>query len=155
MAGKTTPRLRAVSGRAILTLAIALGLLPMLVQAGPAQAGNMVSASCPCGYKAENLLLFGGRANFQTFCAFPVHCQGCPDLTVLNLYADKLTCPKCPGSKAVPYDDPSLIGRRGKVITGWNTTERLGRALELTDGEYLCPACGKFSLKFQVTGFWD
>ncbi|MEW5912952.1 MAG: hypothetical protein AB1814_10380 [Thermodesulfobacteriota bacterium] len=138
---------------ALITLA---ALTMLLSAAAAAQAGSLIKAACPCGFHTEALFIFGGRANFKTYCGFPVYCPDCASLAVANLYAKEVICPGCPGSAAVPYDHPSLVGRPGdKVVASWNTMARLGRALKLTDGEYLCPVCKKFTLRFTHVGFWD
>lgn len=139
-----------------LAVVILAGLLMTLAAVAPAQAGSLIKAACPCGFHTEAMFIFGGRANFKTYCAFPVYCPDCSILAVADLYAKEVICPGCPGSAAVPYDHPSLVGRPGdKVVASWNTMARLGRALKLTDGEYLCPACQKFTLRFKHVGFWD
>jgi len=137
-------------------LAAALALAGLALAPAPALAGVMVRATCPCGYDSGNLFIFGGRANFKTYCAFPVLCQGCAKLALADLYAGPPACSACPDPVALAYDDPRLSGRRGeKVIASWNTAARLGRALQLTDGTYLCPACRDFSLTFAMVGYWD
>lgn len=145
------------AGRAAGRVAACMAVLGLLLGAGgQALAGTIVRAACPCGYDSGSMFLFGGRANFKTYCAFPVYCQECPGLEVVNLYAGEPACPGCREARALPYDDPSLVGvPGGNVIASWNTVKRLGRALNLTDGAYLCPKCGKFSLRFAPVGLWD
>ncbi|MCB2189302.1 MAG: hypothetical protein KQJ78_23030 [Deltaproteobacteria bacterium] len=133
-----------------------LAVVLLLTAAEMARAGSMVEATCAnCGYH-QGMGLFGGKADFETHCDFPVYCVDCKQLEVVNLYAERTVCQACPNSRAVPYDDPSLLGKKGaKVITSWNTQKRLGRSLVLTDGDYLCPNCGKFTLHFQQVGLYD
>ncbi|RJX28716.1 MAG: hypothetical protein C4525_15850 [Desulfarculus sp.] len=139
-----------------LVLVLLAALIMLLSTAAVAQAGSLIKAACPCGFHTEVMAIFGGFVNFKTYCGFPVYCPDCATLAVANLYAEEVSCAGCPGSAAVPYDHPSLIGRPGdKVVASWNTAARLGRALKLTDGEYLCPVCKKFTLRFTHVGFWD
>jgi hypothetical protein len=68
-----------------------------------------------------------------------------------------LRCPEGHGGVPVAYDDPSLIGRAGdNTVASWNVRDRLGRELVLHDGQYLCPACNAFTMRFADGGLmWD
>ncbi len=146
---------RITTGRG-LWLATFLALTVMQIGlAGQCQAGSIVTATCPCGFKTSNLMIFGGRANFQRYCAFPALCPECGQLELVNLLERVPSCRNCPGTSPVAYDDPSLLGRPGsQTIASWNIP-KLGRVLLLTDGDYYCPACHQFSFRFSVAGFWD
>lgn len=41
------------------------------------------------------------------------------------------------------------------AIASWNTKDRLGRVLVLTDEKYLCPHCQEFQLTFEQAGCFD
>ena len=40
-------------------------------------------------------------------------------------------------------------------IFSWNTSDKLGRDLQLHDGVYFCPSCDNFSLMFEVTALYS
>lgn len=110
--------------------------------------GGSVVAKCPCGYEGGSLV-GGGMMTFMTTCYFPAYCENCRELVQINVFAKRLRCPKCRRAKVTPYDDPALCAGNGdREVAGWNVSERLGRDLRLHDGEYLCPACGEFTLRF-------
>ncbi len=110
--------------------------------------GSSIRATCPCGYHASSLI-GGGRMNFETTCYFPCLCETCQAMVQANLFARKVRCPQCGGGAVVPYTDSSLAGTPGEgVIEEWNTQDKLSRDLRLTDGNYKCPKCGHFTLKF-------
>ncbi|MFC2172120.1 hypothetical protein ACFLU6_05750 [Acidobacteriota bacterium] len=116
--------------------------------------GGIVKAQCQCGYERE-MLLGGGMSNFTTHCNFPAYCRDCEDLVEVNLLQKKTSCPKCKGRDITPYDDDSMCQEKGEPVFSWNVQEELGGELILTDGRYLCPNCGEFSLCFQEAGCWD
>jgi RNA polymerase subunit RPABC4/transcription elongation factor Spt4 len=115
--------------------------------------GGIVKAFCACGYKKE-LYLGGGMKNFTTYCNFPIFCRKCKLLLEVNLLKKDVVCPICQHFDYLAYDDPSLIKQKGNEIFSWNY-EKIGRKLVLTDGKYLCPSCGQFSLSFVNVGNWD
>ena len=116
--------------------------------------GNMVEATCACGYSSGGMGLGGDRGNYLTYCGFPCYCSACKSLFVANMYAPDVLCANCDASSVVPYDDPILELTHGVVneIFSWNTTKRLGRELKLHDSKYLCPSCDDVSLMFESTG---
>ncbi len=116
--------------------------------------GSVVKAKCDCGYRRE-MALGGGMMNFTTLCNFPCYCDTCSDLFEANLFLQKISCPECGGTDTRPYDDDGLCSKRGSPVFSWTAQEKLGRELILTNGEYLCPKCGRFSLRFEDVGCWD
>jgi hypothetical protein len=122
-----------------------------------ARAGSIVKAKCDvCGYNSGGLFLFGGRANFKTVCNFPAYCANKKDLVLVNLLADKLESPDCPGQAPMLYTDPQMIQNPGtKAIASWNLNELKNEQVKLTNGDYFCPNCGKFGLHFRHSGRWD
>jgi hypothetical protein len=119
--------------------------------------GSSVQADCSCGYHSGILMIGGGMANYTTLCAFPAWCPVCRELLLLNLLAGPLVCPHCASPQVLSYDDARLIGETGATqVVSWNVTDRLDRTLILTDGSYLCPNCGQFTLHFSSAGIqWD
>ena len=115
--------------------------------------GNMLKASCRCGFK-EEFLAGGGMQNFQTFCGAPAFCTQCQKFVLLNYLAEDTSCPDC-GAEVTFYNDPSLQQAPKKAhgtIFTWNTQK--GEFI-LPDTSYRCPSCGKFDLHFQNAGNWD
>lgn len=118
--------------------------------------GLQVIARCECGLE-EEISVGGGMMDFTTNCSFPCLCTGCHSVVEANLLDTAMSCPKCGATPLIPYDDPRLAESTGqKVVAQWNVGQELGRELMLTDGNYLCPACGRMSLRFADTGLcWD
>jgi hypothetical protein len=136
--------------------AIGLAILLALALAAPVFAGSILKASCPCGYKTE-LMVGGGMANFRTFCAAPAYCAGSKKLELLNYLDDDPKCASGTG-KPVFYNDPSLqekppAGTTPGIVFSWNLDKK-GTFL-LPDVGYLCPQCGKKTMRFAQVGFWD
>ena len=48
-----------------------------------------------------------------------------------------------------------LMGGVVDELFSWNTSDRLGRDLQLHDGVYFCPSCDNFSLMFEVTALYS
>ena len=117
--------------------------------------GAIVSASCQCGFGEKEMLLGGGMEDWQTMCRFPFYCRDCETLVQLNAFNKARCCANCHGTDLVPYDDESMSeSGEGNVFDASTSTE-VGRDLVLTDGCYLCPACGKKTLRFERRGLWD
>jgi Zn finger protein HypA/HybF involved in hydrogenase expression len=118
--------------------------------------GSEVIARCECGINAK-ILIGGGMESHMHTCYFPCLCELCHKVVQVNLLAKRVACPKCKKEHVTPYDDPKLIGKiGGEEITSWDMAEEVGRILILTDGDYLCPKCGKSTLHFEESGLcWD
>lgn len=117
--------------------------------------GAIVRAVCRCGFERE-MSLGGGMANFTTHCSFPLYCGRCKALFEGNMLRKRIVCPNCKKARdVVPYDDDRICRRKGEPVFGYATEQKLGRRLVLTDGEYLCPQCGRFTLSFTDIGDWD
>lgn len=115
--------------------------------------GTMIDASCECGYETKMMFLGGGMYNYTTECSFPFYCVDCSILFVSNMFDKKTVCPKCHKTVVYPYDSEKAFDTAGKdTVFHWNARDK---KLVLTDGNYICPACRKFSLKFFDVGCWD
>jgi hypothetical protein len=141
----------------IRSAAIIWGILSALAAAAPVFAGTILKAGCPCGFHVDNIMAGGGMGNFETFCAVPAYCAACKKLEILNYLDDDVKCQGCAG-KVVFYNDPSLQeklppGPSPKMVFTWNVGKK--GTFKLPDVGYLCPKCGKFTLRFEMTGFWD
>lgn len=136
---------------------VGLGVLLAAAVAAPVFAGTILKASCPCGFHVDNIMAGGGMANFKTLCAAPAYCAACKKLEILNYLDDDPKCAACAG-KPVFYNDPSLQeklppGAKPGTIFSWNTDKK--GTFSLPDVNYLCPQCGKMTLRFVQSGFWD
>jgi len=139
--------------------AIVGGIMLALAAAGPVLAGTILKAQCPCGYHLE-FMAGGGMSNFKTLCAAPAYCAACKKLEILNYLDDDPKCAACAAcaGKPVFYNDPSLQekpapGAKPGTVFSWNTDKK--GTFTLPDVNYLCPQCGKMTLRFVQNGFWD
>ena len=135
----------------------ALLTLPLVLLAAPfpAQAGDMVSAACPCGYQKKAMPIFGGFATYKTSCLFPALCRPTRTMVLGNLMAPGTGAKDCPAADMVFYNDPSLAPQKaGRAVATWNLPDGRG-SVALYEGGYLCPACGRRTLTFRHEGVWD
>lgn len=116
--------------------------------------GSVIRARCNCVYE-KKMYLASGMVDFDTCFWFPLFCLDCKILFEGDLYMKKIICPNCKSQHAVPYDSDQLCHKRGQVVFECNTDERIGRKLRLTEGDYLCPECGRFTMTFEDVGDWD
>jgi len=117
--------------------------------------GSLISAHCDCGFGSSEMPLGGGRNNFTILCNFPYFCEECKTLFVANIFEKEICCPECGKGKVIAYDNEKICTSKGKVVFSWNIGNATERELKLTDGKYICPACGKFNLTFFENGNWD
>jgi Zn finger protein HypA/HybF involved in hydrogenase expression len=117
--------------------------------------GMMITAVCSCGYHSL-AFLGGGMDNFDRECPVPFHCRNCRSVVNANLLAAEPTCPKCGTSSIVPYTDASLLVEPGPGEVAYCNvfSEKLDR-VSLRNGTYLCPSCGKATLRFTNPGCYD
>jgi len=139
------------------TVAAIFVLSAGLFFAAEAAAGTILKASCPCGFHMDSIMAGGGKANFRTFCAAPAYCAADKTMKILNYLEDAPSCGP-DGGKPVFYNDPSLqerlpAGAQPKIVFSWNTDKK--GVFVLPDVNYLCPRCGKMTLRFESVGFWD
>ena len=112
--------------------------------------GHSVVASCSCGYESGELMIGGGRSDFQVNCSFPAYCREGDHLVSVNMFDDLMKCPDGHKGIPTPYNDGSLIAKRGqRRVSDWHIR---GQSLELTNGAYLCPQCHEFKLTFDFGG---
>jgi Zn finger protein HypA/HybF involved in hydrogenase expression len=110
---------------------------------------SSIVAFCDCGFSSE-LMIGGGSGAFSSLALFPGFCRHCVQLVPANLATTPITCSLCKGAEVTLYDDESLRGQSGsETIASWDFTAKIGRVVTLTDGTYLCPACGKRELRFR------
>ena len=121
--------------------------------------GDVIRAMCKCGFKSEDIYAGGGMEDFQTNCTTPALCTHCSRFLIKNYLKKYSKCPVC-RKKVVFYNDPSLQSRRGRTSEGngdvfsWDTRGEKG-LFRLPDNHYLCPRCGKMTLRFICIGLWD
>ena len=117
--------------------------------------GSSVNASCPCGYSAE-AMIGGGMLNFQDTFLFPAICPKCAEVVTINLLAKTPACRACRSRRVQSYHLDELLGEAGsETVVEWRNP-RDWSLISLTDGTYLCPSCGDFTLRFRAGGIlWD
>lgn len=80
-------------------------------------------------------------SDFMHHSSWPIYCDACDDMTSANLVSDPLRCGSCGSEKITKYDRTHLV-RGGKVeIDSWGKDT-------ISDGNYLCPRCKQYSLRF-------
>ena len=108
--------------------------------------GSILSASCDCGYTKDEIYV--GRTSIisKTNFHFPHYCPKCKILFDGYLPGDTETvCPECGTNDAIVYYDERVCKIEEELpyeLNGYT------RRLSFKMGKCLCPACGKFSLKF-------
>ena len=115
----------------------------------------MLEAHCSCGFKSGTLCLGGGMLNFKTYFGVPAYCSKCNTIEVVNYLEKKPFCKKCEGSVTI-YNDQSLK-ESGKDnieerVFEWNHGNN---KFTLYYGNYFCPKCHTYNMKFIDVGFWD
>lgn len=114
--------------------------------------GEVVSATCSCGFTKKEMPLGSGLMEYTPFCNFPHFCSKCKLFFEANLY-DDICCPECSSKNVVAYDNKKAykqLGKRSEFV--W---AHKGSDLILTNGKYYCPSCNKFELVFSSWGNWD
>ena len=110
--------------------------------------GSTLEARCSCGHTAY-ADVGAGMETFLSECLFPFHCPSCRSIVNADTMAASPTCPDCGSSSISPYSDASLAGDQGsEEVTSWNQGGDSSRPVSLSDGSYLCPACGLKNLRF-------
>ena len=74
----------------------------------------------------------------------------------INLLAELPTCESCGSENIQSYHLSELCGEPGsETVVDWRLDQDPG-PVSLTNGTYLCPSCGEFSLRFREGGMlWD
>ena len=121
--------------------------------------GSLVQSSCrECGLEQE-IRIGGGMLNHKTVADFPCCCPGCSNLITANMFLNPQSCADC-GEEIQTYLDPSLSSGNGQhKICIWNMLNfpHSGGSTELylDDGDYLCPHCKTFGMRFRKIGNFD
>lgn len=111
--------------------------------------GSQVLAICECGVN-KIINVGGGMRTFREIQHFPFKCNKCNDVVESNILGKPPRCSKCGSIDIVPYNDPSLMVKKGEDIVAQSFD------LKLNDGIYKCARCNQDSLKFESTGLlWD
>jgi DNA-directed RNA polymerase subunit M/transcription elongation factor TFIIS len=119
--------------------------------------GSIFKASCPCGFRSDSLFLGGGFKNFETYCGAPALCTSCGSLTVINYLEENPRCRNCGGPVRF-YNNSQLQSRKPsskqmvEEVFSWKYKSGI---FTLPNTEYLCPKCGKMTMRFEHQGMWD
>lgn len=136
--------------------------------------GTIIEARCACGFESGRIYAGGGFQNFKEVCAAPALCMSCMQLVVKNCYDKDSKCPAC-GKRVTFYNDPKLQAPNDEIkhlkqsrlpleriiaqelvrdVFDWGRLEDEFR-FRLPNIQYLCPKCGKMTMKFLNVGDWD
>lgn len=117
--------------------------------------GTLISAVCKsCGYRKDDMALFGGMIGFLDTCMIPYYCESCSILFEGNLLDDDICCPTCGKDKVFSYEDERAGFREEKESFSWFVMP-MKREIKLNEEGNICPNCGKYTLKFESVGDWD
>ena len=121
--------------------------------------GNIIKAVCECGFESGDIFAGGGFLNFQTIFSAPTICLNCNRFLVKNYMKKYSKCPIC-RKKVTFYNDPSVqiqineSYKKSYDVFSCYVSDEKGE-FRLPDTRYLCPKCGKMTLKFVSFGCWD
>lgn len=121
--------------------------------------GSIIKAICECGFESGDIFAGGGFLNFQTICSAPAICLNCNRFLIKNYMKKYSKCPVC-WKKVTFYNDPSVqiqineSYKKSDNVFSWHVNDEKGE-FRLPNTRYLCPKCGKMTLKFEKVGNWD
>lgn len=103
--------------------------------------GNTITAKCKKCEFSQSITIGGTRSSFQTHSYWPIYCSHCEDIISTNIRNIPLKCDDCNSTDVTKYDATHLVkGGTSEVSRAWDDI--------LTDGDYFCPKCKEFSVKF-------
>lgn len=106
--------------------------------------GSACEANCTaCGY-TKSVTIGGARSDFATRSFWPIFCEQCAAMTHANIAVSPLSCCDCGSQHVAEYGDNLCRGGRHSVQRWFDR--------ELTDGDYLCPECRTYTLRFSASG---
>jgi len=111
--------------------------------------GEILAASCPCGYQNDGLPFGAGMATFQEHASAPALCTTCAAVVTIDVMDTDHRCPTC-GGEVVLYATPDAdADRRDEPFgsIGWVLPDGRGFCLD-PDRGYRCPRCSENSLVF-------
>jgi transposase-like protein len=118
--------------------------------------GSILVANCKCGFRTQIFAGGGGFThldkNFE-----PALCPSCRHFHVLNYSGRRRKCPDCKAWVDF-YNDPALgvpVSRAEMHLVFNHQTPGKNNCFILPETRYLCPSCGKKTMEFWHTGFWD
>ena len=105
------------------------------------EMGNTVKAVCDGCNFSKMITIGGSRSSYMTHCYWPMYCEKCRDISDVNIRKTPFSCDNCESENLKKYDARNLVKGGTKEITrAWDDV--------LTDGDYFCPKCEKFELRF-------
>jgi Zn finger protein HypA/HybF involved in hydrogenase expression len=108
--------------------------------------GDILTASCRCGYETDNIFYGAGFASFENnYFPVPGYCKSCSIAFEIVPEQQKDKCPTCK-KKAEQYqldgDEEADLNKQSAARECWQR-------------KYYCPKCGKHTLQFNRCGMWD
>ncbi len=119
--------------------------------------GQMVHASCTCGFDGGTLSIGAGMQDFGSYYLVPAICRKCGAFDVADYFLDPASpCTTCGGplyfyTEAQPKRKPERTPDLELTDGVADQRQRPSLATE----SCLCPACGQFTLAFELVGMWD
>ncbi len=114
--------------------------------------GSIIKASCECGFESEDLFIGVGflDVNHDRYLA-PAVCLNCHKIFVKSYKKKYSRCSSC-RKKVVFYNAPNL---QAESNSSSQSNSKKEDEFSLPDTTYLCPKCGKMTMKFYDAGNWD
>lgn len=104
--------------------------------------GSNIDAHCyNCGYDV-NLSIGGGMFNYEEYTSWPVNCFDCHTINSTNIRASPLACGNCGSNNVIEAHEKRLDARDG------THTEVMCWERKLSNGNYKCPKCEQFTLRY-------
>jgi hypothetical protein len=120
--------------------------------------GQMMQATCPCGFTSDEMLIGGGMQNYGSYCLMPAACVQCKTIIAADYFGEpEPTCGTC-GTPLFFYIERQPQRRSAVTDDPVTETADAGRHREWVspaEDSCLCPACGENTLNFAMTGLWD
>lgn len=124
--------------------------------------GNILKASCACGFKSGELFAGFGMAGPE-YCGTPVACPTCKRLWVQNHAKKGAVCRKCRATLYRLHDPenfgPADVARKLDGSFPWSVESIPSDNPDVDDCPpeffYRCPKCGKMEMRLENAGLWD
>lgn len=107
--------------------------------------GMMIEALCDACGSEDHVTIGHGLRGGNSYSGWPVACWECGRVRGANTRQIPLRCTTCKSEDVAPYIEGPIMTAGTRTVESWEQ-------LKLTDGDCLCPNCGRRSLHFHGGG---